>query len=103
MQRTKVPYLHALAGCARAPPAGGGLLPISPRRWEAQRGSAADRAAMSLSLVDEALPVVHQVVASMRRRLPRSIERDELVAAGMLGLAQAAQAYDPTRGVSFTA
>jgi len=58
---------------------------------------------MSPLLVNEGLPVVQQVVSSMRRRLPRSVERDELVAAGMLGLAQAARAFDPARGVSFSA
>ena len=75
----------------------------SPYLWVTPEPCPADRAAMSSLLVTEGLPVVHQVVAAMSRRLPRSVERDELVAAGMLGLAQAARSFDPARGVPFTA
>jgi RNA polymerase sigma factor for flagellar operon FliA len=52
-------------------------------------------------LVREHLPLVQYIVSDFVRKLPRSIERDDLIAAGMLGLAQAAASYDDARSVSF--
>ena len=49
------------------------------------------------------LPLVRHVVADVAVRLPRFVDREELVAAGMLGLTQAAHSYDPARGVTFPA
>jgi RNA polymerase sigma factor for flagellar operon FliA len=49
------------------------------------------------------LPLVRHVVADVAVRLPRFVDRDELVSAGMLGLTQAAHTYDASRGVSFQA
>src|SRR3546814_15540031 len=37
----------------------------------------------------------------MAGRVPRHVLRDDLVSAGMLGLAQAAKSWDPERGVTF--
>src|SRR3546814_14626330 len=37
----------------------------------------------------------------MSGRVPRHVLRDDLVSAGMLGLAQAAKSWDPERGVTF--
>lgn len=54
-------------------------------------------------LVREALPVVHQVLAGLLPRLPRSVDRDDLTSAAMLGLVQAARSFDPRRNVAFTA
>lgn len=48
-----------------------------------------------------AMPLVGHCVASVAARVPRHVRHDELVSAGLLGLAQAAQAWDPDRGVSF--
>jgi RNA polymerase sigma factor FliA len=36
--------------------------------------------------MNEHMPLVHRIVAHFMRRLPRSVQRDDLVAAGMLGL-----------------
>jgi RNA polymerase sigma factor for flagellar operon FliA len=47
------------------------------------------------------LPLVQHVVSDVAGRLPRFVERDDLVAAGMLGLTQAAQSFDAGRGVTF--
>lgn len=55
----------------------------------------------SAALITAHLPVVGHEVASILHRLPRHIPRDELVAAGNLGLVQAARNYDPATGVSF--
>ena len=48
------------------------------------------------------LPLVHHVVSDVVGRIPRFVDRDDLHAAGLLGLAQAARGYDPDRGVSFS-
>jgi RNA polymerase sigma factor for flagellar operon FliA len=49
------------------------------------------------------LPLVRHVVADVAVRLPRFVDREELVSAGLLGLTQAAHTYDAARGVSFQA
>jgi RNA polymerase sigma factor for flagellar operon FliA len=48
------------------------------------------------------LPLVHHVVSDVVGRIPRFVDRDDLHAAGLLGLAQAARSFDPDRGVSFS-
>jgi len=52
-------------------------------------------------LVRMAIPIVHSVVAEIAMRVPRFVGRDELLSAGMLGLAQASRSWDPSRGVPF--
>jgi len=52
-------------------------------------------------LVREHLALVHYAVADMASRLPRHVSRDDLVSAGMAGLAQAARSFDPDRGIRF--
>jgi RNA polymerase sigma factor for flagellar operon FliA len=52
-------------------------------------------------LVSSGLPLVHYAVSDLAGRLPRHVHRDDLVSAGMLGLAQAARSWDPARGVTF--
>ncbi len=52
-------------------------------------------------LVRSHLPLVHYAVADVAGRLPRHVGRDDLVSAGMAGLAQAARSYDPERGITF--
>ena len=52
-------------------------------------------------LVREHLPLVHYAVSELVHRLPRHICRDDLVSAGMAGLAQAARSFDESRGVRF--
>ena len=43
----------------------------------------------------------HAIAAEVCRKLPSQIDRHELEAAADLGLVEAAQAFDPTRGVLF--
>jgi RNA polymerase sigma factor for flagellar operon FliA len=52
-------------------------------------------------LVRDHLNLVHYAVADMAGRLPKHVSRDDLVSAGMAGLAQAARSFDPTRGIRF--
>jgi RNA polymerase sigma factor FliA len=47
------------------------------------------------------MPLVGYCVSSVAARVPRHVRHDDLVSAGLLGLAQAAKMWDPERGVSF--
>lgn len=49
------------------------------------------------------LELVRQIAYKLVRRMPPQIQRDDLEAAGMLGLLSAATAFDRTRGVAFGA
>jgi RNA polymerase sigma factor for flagellar operon FliA len=53
------------------------------------------------ALVTEHMPLVRHLVTDTVRRLPAHVSRDELLSAGMIALAQAARAYDDSRGVPF--
>jgi RNA polymerase sigma factor FliA len=52
-------------------------------------------------LVQAGLPLVQYAVSDLAGRIPRHVRRDDLMSAGMLGLAQAASSWDPSRGVTF--
>ncbi len=47
------------------------------------------------------LPLVKQIALRLAARLPASVELDDLMQAGLLGLLQARDQYDPGRGASF--
>jgi RNA polymerase sigma factor for flagellar operon FliA len=53
------------------------------------------------ALVRSGIPLVHYAVAEIAHRLPSHVSRDDLISAGLLGLVQAANTYDETRGVRF--
>lgn len=52
-------------------------------------------------LVEQHLPLVRHIVFQVAVRFPRHVDREELARAGALGLVEAAQRYDPSRGVPF--
>lgn len=52
-------------------------------------------------LVEVYLPLARMVAKSVRRRMPLSIELDELISASHVGLIQAVSAFDPSHGVNF--
>ncbi|MCU4186936.1 sigma-70 family RNA polymerase sigma factor [Acidiferrimicrobium sp. IK] len=52
-------------------------------------------------LVRAHMPLVHYAVAEVAGRVPRHVGRDDLISAGMIGLAQAARSFDPARGIPF--
>ncbi|MBI3408758.1 MAG: sigma-70 family RNA polymerase sigma factor [Planctomycetes bacterium] len=52
-------------------------------------------------LILEHLPLVRHTVGRLLAQLPRSVDAENLEAAGMLGLVEAAAKFDPQRGVKF--
>jgi RNA polymerase sigma factor for flagellar operon FliA len=50
---------------------------------------------------EDHLPLVRATVGRVARRVPRHVERDDLMGAGMEGLAQALRSFEPSRGVCF--
>src|SRR5215212_8028354 len=64
-------------------------------------GTTVEQRRMEEKLVSEHLPLVHYAVSEMASKVPRHVSRDDLVSAGMAGLAQAARSFDADRGISF--
>ncbi|HUP87220.1 MAG TPA: FliA/WhiG family RNA polymerase sigma factor [Acidimicrobiales bacterium] len=60
-----------------------------------------DASASEDALVREHLPLVRRAVADLSARMPRHAPRDDLMSAGLVGLAQAARNFDSTLGVPF--
>lgn len=56
---------------------------------------------MVLGDVTPYLPLVRSVASRMAARLPRTVDLDDLISAGVLGLINAARQYDENRGVPF--
>lgn len=56
---------------------------------------------MLLGDVSPFLPLVRSVASRMVVRLPRTVDLDDLISAGVLGLINAARQYDESRGVPF--
>ncbi len=52
-------------------------------------------------LIEHNLPLVKHVVLQVAVHFPRYVDREELARAGALGLVEAAQRYDESRGVPF--
>ena len=52
---------------------------------------------------EDYLPLVRATVARVARRVPRHVERDDLMGAGLEGLAQALRSFEPSRGTCFEA
>jgi len=52
-------------------------------------------------LVSRSIGLVKRIACHLAARLPASVELDDLIQAGMLGLLEAAGNFDPTRGASF--
>jgi len=63
----------------------------------------ADPSGRQATLVQHYLPLVQHAVSGISARVPRHVAWDDLVSAGMLGLAEAARSYDDERGVPFDA
>ena len=53
------------------------------------------------TLVEDHVSLVRYLATRLSAKLPPSIEVDDLVGAGMLGLIDAAEKFDPSRGIRF--
>lgn len=51
---------------------------------------------------EEYLPLVERIAASACRKLPRCVDKDDLIQWGYFGLRNAIARYDPSRGVKFS-
>jgi RNA polymerase sigma factor for flagellar operon FliA len=69
--------------------------------WAGRGGGGAEGRPAEEDLVRSHIPLVNYLVSEIANRIPRHVHRDDLVSAGMAGLAQAARSYDPSRGISF--
>ena len=58
---------------------------------------------MSRPISDEDLSLVHTIARNCKRALPQSVEYEELVADGNVGLVKSLRDFDPSRGVPFRA
>ncbi len=67
--------------------------------WAAYRRSPSDE--RRNDLVEAYEPLVRVVVRRFAHRLPRSVDRGDLLTAGNVGLISAIQGFDPERGVRF--
>lgn len=61
----------------------------------------ANELAATEDMIRAAMPLVTHCVASVSARVPSHVRPDELVSAGLLGLAQAAKSWEAERGVPF--
>lgn len=61
----------------------------------------ASQASTEADLVRDHLDLVRKMVAQTSNRIPAHVSRDDLLSAGMAGLAMAARHFDPARGVPF--
>ena len=52
-------------------------------------------------IVEEFLPLVKRIALFWSARLPPTIELDDLIQVGLLGLIQASETYDASQGASF--
>ena len=52
-------------------------------------------------LVMQELPQVYYIAARIRDRLPRHVDLEELVSAGVIGLLEASRCFDSTKNVQF--
>ena len=52
-------------------------------------------------LVTQYAPLVKRIAYHLMNRLPPSVQADDLIQAGMIGLLEASRNYDPTQGASF--
>jgi RNA polymerase sigma factor for flagellar operon FliA len=74
----------------------------SPSRRTAPRALPSFKPAEREALLAENVGLVHHVARQLANRLSTAVELDELVSAGSLGLVQAVDAFDRSRGLSFS-
>ena len=70
-------------------------------RSHKNRRSAPSAAQERDALIEAHLPQVRFIADRLAAKLPPSVDRDDLIGAGVLGLLDAFEKYDPSRGVLF--
>lgn len=55
----------------------------------------------SITAIEDYAPLVKRIAHHMMVRMPASVQVDDLIQAGMIGLLEAAQKYDASQGASF--
>jgi RNA polymerase sigma factor for flagellar operon FliA len=75
-------------------------LPLRNRRSVAASNVSGNGHNLPYSLA-EALAHVRLIARQVRKHLPAHVDLDDLVSEGVLGLLEAAQKFDPTRGIQF--
>ncbi len=79
-----------------------GLLePVRAARSEIRSADAGTPRLDRRELIELGTPLVRRLAFRFARRLPRSVQLDDLVSSGMEGLLRAADAYDPARNDRF--
>jgi len=53
-------------------------------------------------LLAQYLGLVHHSAHEMAKRVPKDLELDDLISAGTVGLVQALETFDPSRGLAFS-
>lgn len=71
------------------------ILPDDDYHWDLSR--AGDIEARNY-IVEYHMQLVIQIVHSLMRKLPHSVEKDDLIGYGAFGLIKAAETYDPSKG-----
>lgn len=71
-------------------------------KYHEPRAFAVDPAAAREELIVDHLPKVRYIADRIAAKLPPSVERDDLYGAGVVGLIDAVERYDESRGVAFT-
>jgi RNA polymerase sigma factor for flagellar operon FliA len=71
------------------------------RRKRAATHRVAEPVMAMQDLVEKYLGYAHAIAAEVLKKCPRHVEREDVNRAAEFGLAQAARAYDPSRGISF--
>lgn len=73
--------------------------PLSKYQQQAPKGSESEQDA----IVRQHAPLVYRIVRQVAERLPPSVDREDLFGAGMVGLLEAIQKFEPDRGIVFEA
>lgn len=71
------------------------------RQIDQYRATAAPNVADERALVMEYAPLVKRIAHHLSARLPQTLEVEDLMQAGMIGLLEAARKFDPDNGASF--
>ena len=66
-----------------------------------QSGDESGQVAVRNALIEKPLPLVRIIALKLLQVLPRSVELDDLVSAGVFGLMDTIRGFDPERGVRF--